>query len=591
MLSLALALALAQQPADARAAWERFPVLVWTQTEKPVELVAEFGGACVQRTADARWLDERGLDWFVFNAPGRDDLHLDRENERYQKRWKRWYETRDPELLVREPCLADPATRERLDRLLDESLAARGGRTGLGVSLGDEIGLTPGGAPDDVCQCARCEAAWQRFLERRGEESIELAGVSTDATRLALADGDTSALAPWIARREFHQRQVLDVVAELAQRVRKRSPGTPVGLLGLSAQTAFGGVAIERVLPLLDFVECYSNGNARELAFTLRKPEQRVVLTIFDDPNGPDFAAWQAWEHWMRGGDGLVVWSEKELTEHPEFRARLARAVRDIREVQEAIGRFRPEPRGIAVVHDFDSLAASWMRDAMLDGPTWPKRLQSHQEERGSLESARRRGLDALENEGTQPGALPLDQVGAEIVARFPVLVLDHVAVLDEGERERIASYVEAGGALCVGDEVGWIDERGAALGDEQLAVLRERPPNVVRRAPAAIPRAWLEAQRVELAPFELGESLREWRWIRTWVRDGSGWLCAALPRPLAPPQYESNKTPSFPTAIHLAPRENVTVQWIHPRPEVDGRVLLPAGDAAVFRLVPRRRL
>lgn len=589
MLSVCVALVL--QAADARTAWERFPVFVWTTSAKPVELVREFGGASVQRTADTAWLDEHELDWYVFNAAGRDDLHLERENQRYAERWQRWYDTRDPKLLVREPCTSDPAVRERLFALLDESLAARGGRTGLGVSLGDEIGLTPGGAPLDLCQCQHCEREWSEFKAARGlAQDVKLADITTDATLSALDDGKTAAIGPWLLRREFHAQQWTDLVAELARRVRGKRPSTPIGLLGLSAQSAFGSLAIERVLPSLDFIECYRVGNARELAFTLRRPKQRVVLTIFDDPRGPDFVAWQAWEHWMRGGDGLVIWSEKELVNKPALRERLARAVRDIRSVQAKVGRFLPQPQGVAVVHSQASVAASWLRDAEDDGKTWPRRYSSFQEEHGALETSRKRWFEFLEDLGTIPGALPLEHVDANTAQRFPLLVLDSLHVLDDQDFERLTRYTAAGGTLCVHGALGSTDSTGSRPTRPRLARLREIGPNRVVSAPRGIDSYagepedvddWLRERGVPASPFEARDPDGLWNWIHTWTREGNGYLCAALPKPGA-----HSELPGRVAVGAFA--EHLRVEWIHPKPGEDGVVRLPAGDAAVFKLRPR---
>ena len=602
LLSLVLSFAV-QAATDPRAAWERFPVFVWTTSAKPVEVVGEFGGACVQRMADTAWLDEKGLDWLVFNGPGRDDLHLDRENARYQERWKRWYDSRDPKLLVREPCVSDPATRERLKRLLDESLTARGGRTGLGVSLGDEIGLTPGGAPEDVCQCAHCERAWKEFRAARGlAQDVKLADISTAATLSELDDGETAAIGPWLLRREFHEQQWTDLIAELARRVREKSPGTPVGLLGLTAQSAFGSVAIESVLPSLDFIECYRVGNARELAFTLRRPEQRVLLTIFDDARGPDFVAWQAWEHWMRGGDGLVIWSEKELVAKPALRQRLARAVRDIRAVQKQIGRFRPEPQGVAVVHSQPSVAVSWLRDAEDDGKTWPRRFPSYQEQHGELELSRKRWFEFLEdNNGAMPGALPLGHVDADTAKRFPLLVLDRLLVLDDVDVERLKRFMAAGGSLIPRAEIGWVDTNGRSA-VEGFKQLRESPSSRLLAAPRRLNEyegqrdllkelgMWPEPMRFETAPFGVtGDAGEMWRWISTWMETPDGLACAVLPKPQR--YTDEQEALALPSEIKIGTgNSRWRIEWIHPKPDEKGVVRLPAGDAAVFRLHEREK-
>jgi hypothetical protein len=584
-------------PAPAEPDWSRFPVFSWPNgPAAPSEIAAGLGGVVAGRLDAVETLESAGLRWLVFNAPGRDDLHLDREGrseaaKRRAERWKRWYDTRDDALLVRDPCWNEPDVRERMVRLLDESLAARGGRHGFGVSLGDEVGLTPGGAPEDVCVCASCEAEWRRWSAAHGRPGLAdgdgapppLSRVSTDATLRALHDGSTEPIGPWLARREFHQDSLLEVLATLASRVRERSPGTPVGLLGISGQSAFAGVAVERVLPLLDFVECYRVGDARELAFTLREPRQRVLLTVFCDPSGPDRTAWQAWEHWMHGGDGLVAWSEEDLARKPEHRARLERAVSDIRRVQERAGRFRPEPRGLAIVHSHAALAASWLKDALLDGSTWPRRFQSWQEEHGALETLRGKWLALAARCGVMPGALPLDRVGAGAGARFRVLVLPRQLVLDGRDLEKLREYSAAGGTIVADADLGWIDSNGTR---------RERAPELATvAAPAALdgdpgdPASlsdfgrWLDGRGVERAPWRIRDASTHW--ISTWAASEDGWLCAALPDPGA--------GAAWPASIAIEAAEGLRIEWIHPAPS-DGEIVhLPLGDAAIFRLVPNR--
>jgi len=601
----ALFAAVALQTPAQHAGWERFPVFVWTSSDKPVDLALQFGGACVQRIEDPSWLDERKLDWFVFNAPGRDDLHLDRENPAYQKRWRKWYDTREPGLLVREPCLLQSATLERMKATLDKTLAGLGSRRGFGVSLGDEVGLTPGGGPEDVCQCATCEQAWAAWWPAHVRDATRklpaLREITTEAAIKALAKGETGSIGPWLLRRHFHQDGLLAALDGLAQEVRAKTPGVPVGLLGIGGQTAFGGVAIERVLPSLDFFECYRVGDARELALTLRKPEQRALLTIFPDSRGPDFVAWQAWEHWMRGGDGLVIWSESDLHESPELTARLSRAVHDIRDVVSKVGRFLPRPEGVALVHSADSLAVSWLHDARGDGATWPKRFPSYQEEHGELETSRKRWLEFLEDVGLMPGALPLEQVGAGIVKRFPRLVLDKLLVLDAADVTRLEQYVSAGGALIQASDFGWIDslgtERTAQARSKDFANLTEytrSPPPGWTAAPLGHePRdgalQWMHDSGIDLPRFGVrGDAGKRWSWIRTWMKSGDGLLCAVLPKPRA---GEGEKgTPALPDVIDVGPSSgHFSVEWIHPLPDEHGVVHLPPGDAAVFRLVPSK--
>jgi len=286
----------------------------------------------------------------------------------------------------------------------------------------------------------------------------------------------------------------------------------------------------------------------------------------------------------MHGGDGVVIWSEADLAQEPAQRERLARAVRDVRSVERAIGRFRPEPCGVALVHSAAAVSASWARDARDDGRTWPRRFQSYQEAHGSLEVPRRRWLDELERAGAMPGALPIDEVGPQIVARFPLLVLDHLIVLDDAEFARIQRYLKAGGRVCVAGELGWIDRDGSTPARPRLEVLEEgaagrvlAPPE--DRSPAGLAR-WLAASGVERAPARVAGA-RAGAWITTWIRSGDGWICAAMPE-LGDGEHLASML-----SVDAGPRARV--EWIRPQPAEDGSLALAAGDAALFRVLPAR--
>src|SRR5690349_9618626 len=279
--SLALLAALAcgaEAAGQERATWSDFPVFVWRQ-ERAAEALdprfaSAFGATNLGRGEDAAPLLERKLAFYVDNAAGRNELHLDRDRA-HEERWNAWYETRDDALLVREPCLNDPAVRARLRATLERTLKEPSVERALGVSLGDEVSWTPYGSPEDTCLCEPCRALWREFLAgaiRRGESTLpagfELSAASTDAARLALEQGVSAPVHAWLLRREFTQSVMQERLRELAALGKSLRPELPQGLLGMIGRTAFGGVAVDGALSWLDFAEGYRVGDARELLFT-----------------------------------------------------------------------------------------------------------------------------------------------------------------------------------------------------------------------------------------------------------------------------------------------------------------------------------
>ncbi|MCE9594473.1 MAG: hypothetical protein K8S98_09785 [Planctomycetes bacterium] len=612
LVATSAGLALAQTP---QAPTNRFPVIVYRQAyagrEAPRDLIAPFGGVHVRGDEAAGWVLARGLDFYVEHSAGRDDLHLDRD--RATPRGSA--DERDPRLLVREPCLTDPKTRERLFATLDRTLAARGGRAGLGYSLGDEVSLTSGGAPEDLCLSPTCREAWRTWLRERGlfERAHaagfdDLAAVSTDAALAALASDEHGQVEFWLLRRAFHHDIVVALLTELAARVRAQRPEARVGLMGLSGETAFGNVAVERALGFLDFVECYRTFDASDLAFTLRGPKQAVYATVFPSARAPAAWAWATSEHWLRGGDGLVVWSDRELERSKPLFDSLARAVALVRRLDGELASARPTPHGVAVLESSRNLAWCWLQDARDDGATWPKRMASWQADHGRFELGERAWLELLEDAGTLPGVLPLDIVDASSVTRFPLLVASELAALDDAQLARLERYLAAGGRLLVDGEFAAVDGAGRARGADVRAALAEKFPGRVLGAPRGVANylalrseetraalgGMLAVAGVERAPFTPRATKSDVRWLVAWSDDAQGrTLCVALPKfPGVGREAGLGSRSPAPKLddLEVAVEANTgrALEWLHPSADAAGHRTLVAGEPLVVRLAPR---
>ena len=110
--------------ADARP---DFPALLWIADQTPAqvgeELARMLGGRVLGRQVAA---PDRGA-WLLFNAAGRDELHLDWDSAGVREQSARWMRERSDELLVRRPCLCDPATLKRLSDTLADTLTGIAG--------------------------------------------------------------------------------------------------------------------------------------------------------------------------------------------------------------------------------------------------------------------------------------------------------------------------------------------------------------------------------------------------------------------------------------------------------------------------------
>ncbi|MCK6444824.1 MAG: hypothetical protein L6Q99_00375 [Planctomycetes bacterium] len=614
----------APTPAFALQARRDFPVVVYRQAyagrEAPAELLEPFGGVHVRGAEAAEWVLARGLDFYVEHSAGRDDLHLDRDRGDARARWQGFFDTRDPRFLLREPCLTDSTTRERLFATLAATLDARGGAYGLGYSLGDEVSLTAAGAPEDVCLSPSCRAAWRSWLERRGllaraaeASADDLEAVSTDAALAALSSDAPEArrlLEFWLLRREFHHGVVLDLLRELAQRVRATRAGAPVGLMGFAGETAFGNVAVERSLEFLDFVECYRTADATELAFTLRDPAQRVYATLFPSVRAPTAWAWATSEQFLRGGDGAIVWCDRELERSTELHATLSGATELVRRLRRELEGFRPTPRGLAVLRSSRNLAWCWLRDAEDDGASWPKRMASWQADHGRVELATRAWLELAEDVGLLPGVLPLDRAGPELVARFPYLVAAALECVEDSELAALASYLQAGGRLIVDDGFAAFDARAEPRSRESRSAWIADRKGRVLAAPSGVAgyvalrdeglRAalvgLLAVAGVERAPLVPRAVRRDVPWlVASESRADGSRVCVALPkfRGVGRDAGVGARAPApelFELEVEAAARDGGSLEWLHPPATPAGKRMLRAGDPLVVRLPPRRQ-
>jgi hypothetical protein len=481
----------------------------------------------------------------------------------------------------------DPKTIEQLHATLDATLAKHGEHPGLGFVLGDEVSLTPNGSPFDLCRCGFCEAKWKEYAAKNGlPERAPL----TDEVREALLRDDFAQLGPWLAHARFERTDLLEALATLAGRIRAACGRVPVGLLGINGSNAFGGLDLTGGLPFVDFVESYPVNDAREVLAALPErahrslraalaPPRASLATVFVRDETPDGAAWKVWEHWLRGGNGVVLWNDQALAERPAHAARLAAAVARIRGIEHAFPQLMPPSfERVALVHDDDSIALSWLHDALTDGATWPRRRSGYQEEHGTREKSIHSWLRQLEDAGALPVSVPLSRLGEPCFGGCHTLVLAHILVLGPEDVAQLEHQLDLGATLVIDGPLGWVDRSGRPWNEDVLERLRERAP-----------------ERVRTDIGGLSESLAAWKPIFSAEAGKLPWLIGSrVPRPyfdvvpderlitaLPNPATQEELARLKPVRLEVEAPSGYRIEWIHPASGAE----LPAGDAAVFLL------
>jgi hypothetical protein len=298
-----------------------------------------------------------------------------------------------------------------------------------------------------------------------------------------------------------------------------------------------------------------------------------------------------------------VLWSDTALEKSPRHRERIARAVQDIRRLRHVLT-YSDQDEG-ALVYDADSLAAAWLRDALLDGPTWPRRHAGYQAEHGTRERKVRSWLRWIEDAGRLPAAIPLASIRPDTRIKFGFLVLPEVLVVGDADIAHLEEFVAAGGRLYVDGDLGWVDRSGNRRSDDVFERLRARAQERVLRSPPQVA-SYLETR---LSPERSEARARARAALDEWMEDRQrrgtrtstllpdlGAEATTVPWLVARASLLQEERAGLPLFVLLpnltTPEERKTLRdlrledpdkdviWIHPRPGEP----LRAGDAAVFR-------
>ena len=91
----------------------------------------------------------------------------------------------------------------------------------------------------------------------------------------------------------------------MREAAREVDPRTPVGIEGTQMPHAFGGYDLWRLSQVLDWVEPYDIGNAREI-FGSFMPGKPILTTVFENDTNP--ARRRLWHLLLEGDRGCIVW-------------------------------------------------------------------------------------------------------------------------------------------------------------------------------------------------------------------------------------------------------------------------------------------
>jgi Beta-galactosidase len=281
-------------------------------------------------------------------------------------------------------------------------------------------------------------------------------------------------VSPWADFRAYMDRSLASALEEMRRAAREVDPRTPVGIEGTQMPHAFGGYDLWRLSQVLDWVEPYDIGDAREI-FGSFMPGKPILTTVFEKDTNP--AKRRLWHLLLEGDRGCIVWWSEDCLDWKSEDYRLtpkARALIPVlHEMTSPLARLflRAERVRDAVLIHYSqpSIRVDWLLESVVDGSTWLRRFSSFETEHNRMARTRDAWLKDLQVLGYSPRFISSEQIesGGLKQAGKAVLVLPESWALSDKELAEIESFAGTSrsskvwhGVLREG-EAGLFDEHG----------------------------------------------------------------------------------------------------------------------------------
>jgi len=279
-------------------------------------------------------------------------------------------------------------------------------------------------------------------------------------------------VSPWADFRTYMDRSLARALEEMRRAAREVDPRTPVGIEGTQMPHAFGGYDLWRLSQVLDWVEPYDIGNAREI-FGSFMPGKPILTTVFEKDTNP--ARRRLWHLLLEGDRGCIVWWSEDCLDWKSEDYRLtpkARAlVPVLHEMTSPLARLflRAERvRDPVLIHySQPSIQVDWLLESVVDGSTWLRRFSSFESEHNRMERTRDAWLKDLHDLGYSPRFISSEEIesGGLKQPGKAVLVLPESWALSDKELAEIGTFAGTPQSSKVWHEV--LREGEAGLFDE----------------------------------------------------------------------------------------------------------------------------
>jgi hypothetical protein len=279
-------------------------------------------------------------------------------------------------------------------------------------------------------------------------------------------------LSPWADFRAYMDLSLAWALEEMRRAAHEIDPRTPVGIEGTQMPHAFGGYDLWRLSQVLDWVEPYDIGDAREI-FGSFMPGKPILTTVFEKDTNP--ARRRLWHLLLEGDRGCIVWWSEDCLDWQSEDYRLtpkARALAPVlKEMTSPLARLflgAERARDPVLIHySQPSIQVDWLLESVVDGSTWLRRFSSFEADHNRLARTRDTWLKDLQCLGYSPRFISSEEIerGGLKQAGKAVLVLPESLALSDKELAEIESFAGTSRAGKVWHEV--LREGEAGLFDE----------------------------------------------------------------------------------------------------------------------------
>lgn len=256
---------------------------------------------------------------------------------------------------------------------------------------------------------------------------------------------------PWADFRSYMDMSLARALDNLRQSAHEIDPNTPVGIEGTQMPDAFGGYDLWRLAQVLDWVEPYDIGGAREIlgSFMPRKP---ILTTVFESETLQ--AQRRLWHLLLEGDRGCLVWWSEDCIDwkNPDWpltpKAKALTPV--LQEITSPLAQLflgaEPEYDPVYIHYSQPSIQVDWLLESTVDGSTWLRRFSSFEAEHNQMAKTRTACLKALQDLGYSPRFISspqLEQGGFAIPDRA-LLVLPNSWALSKKESAAVESFLRS---------------------------------------------------------------------------------------------------------------------------------------------------